>query len=199
MTSSSRRNFLRMAGSGTAAAALAAFPPSIRRALAIPANNATGTIRDVEYVVILMQENRSFDHYFGTLMGVRGFGDRFPIPLAGGLNVWQQTYTSGSRTVLPYHLDSQAGNAQRVSGTPHSYPDAQNAWDLGRMNKWPTYKQTQSMGYYTSAELDFQFALANAFTLCDAYHCARSTAAPIPTACSTGPAPTIPPAPSAGR
>ncbi len=161
-----------MAGSGTAAAAaLAAFPPSIRRALAIPANNATGTIRDVEYVVILMQENRSFDHYFGTLMGVRGFGDRFPIPLAGGLNVWQQTYTSGSRTVLPYHLDSQAGNAQRVSGTPHSYPDAQNAWDLGRMNKWPTYKQTQSMGYYTSAELDFQFALANAFTLCDAYHC----------------------------
>ncbi|NOK24223.1 phospholipase C, phosphocholine-specific, partial [Corallococcus carmarthensis] len=46
-----------------------------------------------------------------------------------------------------------------------------NAWDLGRMSKWPTYKQTQSMGYYKQAELDFQFALANAFTLCDAYHC----------------------------
>jgi len=161
-----------MTGAGAAAtAALAAFPPSIRRALAIPANNATGTIRDVEHVVILTQENRSLDHYFGTLKGVRGFGDRFPIPLAGGLNVWQQTYTAGSRTVLPYHLDSQAGNAQRVNGTPHSYPDAQSAWDLGRMNKWPTYKQTQSMGYYTEAELDFQFALANAFTLCDAYHC----------------------------
>lgn len=171
----SRRNFLKMASTGAiSAAALAAFPPSIRRALAIPANNATGTMRDVEHVVILMQENRSFDNYFGTLQGVRGFGDRFPIPLAGGLNVWQQTYvpSSGpSRTVLPYYLDSSAGNAQRVSGTPHSYPDAQNAWDLGRMSKWPTYKQTQSMGYYKQAELDFQFALANAFTLCDAYHC----------------------------
>ncbi|SCU76138.1 Non-hemolytic phospholipase C [Cupriavidus necator] len=174
MNPQSRRNFLKLAGGSAAAtAALAAFPPSIRRALAIPANNATGTIRDVEHVVILMQENRSFDNYFGTLRGVRGFGDRFPIPLAGGLNVWQQTYTNGSttRTVLPYHLDSSAGNAQRVSGTPHSYPDAQNAWDLGRMNKWPTYKQTQSMGYYTEAELDFQMALANAFTVCDAYHC----------------------------
>lgn len=170
----SRRHFLKLAGtSATATAVLASFPASIRRALAIPANNATGTIRDVEHVVILMQENRSFDHYFGTLQGVRGFGDRFPIPLAGGLNVWQQTYSGkgSGRVVLPYHLDSTAGNAQRVSGTPHVYLDAQQAWDLGRMNKWPTYKQTWSMGYYTEQELEFQFALANAFTLCDAYHC----------------------------
>src|SRR5262245_46212074 len=105
----SRRNVLKLAG-GTAAASavLAAFPPAIRRALAIPANNARGTIRDVEHVVILMQENRSFDNYFGTLRGVRGFGDRFPIPLAGGLNVWQQTYVDATtrRTVMPYHLDS---------------------------------------------------------------------------------------------
>jgi phospholipase C len=170
-----RRNFLKLAGTSAAAtAALAAFPDSIRRALAIPANNATGSIRDVEHVVILMQENRSFDHYFGTLNGVRGFGDPFPIPLAGGLDVWRQTYTDSkgaSRVVLPYHLDSSIGNAQRVSGTPHSYPDAQSAWNLGRMNQWPTYKQPQSMGYYGGAELDFQFALADAFTICDAYHC----------------------------
>ncbi|WP_423198811.1 MULTISPECIES: phosphocholine-specific phospholipase C [unclassified Cupriavidus] len=176
MNSNSRRNFLKMAGSGVAAtAALAAFPPAIRRALAIPANNATQSIRDVEYVVILMQENRSFDNYFGTLQGVRGFGDRFPIPLAGGLNAFQQTYINGgtgaTRTLMPYHLDSTKGNAQRVSGTPHSFPDAQLAWDHGRMNRWPTFKQPQSMGYYTEAEAGFQFALANAFTICDAYHC----------------------------
>ena len=174
MTSSSRRNFLKMAGgSAAASAALAAFPPAIRRALAIPANNATKSIRDVAYVVILMQENRSFDNYFGTMNGVRGFGDRFPIPLSGGRNVFQQTYAKGNinRIVLPYHLDQAAGNAQRVSGTPHSQPDGQAAWDLGRMNAWPTSKNTQSMGYYTEQELGFQFALANAFTMCDAYHC----------------------------
>eukprot|EP01035_Chromulina_nebulosa_P046953 gene46953-63615_t len=107
----SRRNFLKgTASSGLAAVALTAFPPSIRRALAIPANNKTGTIMDVEHVVILMQENRSFDHYFGTLMGVRGFGDRFTIPLPKGMNVWQQSDSAG-KPVLPYHLDQSKGNA----------------------------------------------------------------------------------------
>ena len=73
MTNSNRRQFLQMLGAGTAAAG--ALPPSIARALEIPANHRTGTIADVEHVVILMQENRSFDHYFGTLRGVRGFAD----------------------------------------------------------------------------------------------------------------------------
>ena len=168
----SRRKFLQ--SSTAAATLLAAFPPSIRRALAIPANNVTGTIRDVEHVVILMQENRSFDHYFGTLKGVRGFGDRFPIPLPKGLQVWQQSDAQG-KLVLPYHLDATQGNAQRVSGTPHSWKDGQAAWSGGRMDQWPRYKTTASMGYYQEAELPFQFALANAFTLCDAYHCAMHT------------------------
>ena len=177
----SRRNFLRGAATtGIAAATLASFPPAIRRALAIPANNATGTIMDVEHVVILMQENRSFDHYFGTLAGVRGFGDRFTIPLPNGRTVWEQQYLAG-QIVPPYYLDSAAGNAQRVKGTPHDWGDGQNAWDGGRISQWPTFKKTsqapftQSMGYYKEAELPFQFALAKAFTLCDAYHCAMHT------------------------
>ena len=114
---------------GFAAAALAACPPSIRRALAIPANNATGTIKDVEHVIILMQENRSFDHYFGTLKGVRGFGDRFPIPLANGRKVWQQQRSNGA-VLTPFHIDGTTNNAQRASGTPHSWDDSQKAWDL---------------------------------------------------------------------
>lgn len=172
----SRRNFLKnfAAGSG-AAAALAAFPPSIRRALAIPANNATGTINDVEHVVILMQENRSFDHYFGTMRGVRGFGDRHPIPLPRNRTVWQQSVDNAGTVVMPYHLDSRKGNAQRVNGTPHTWVDGQAAWDSGRMSQWPSVKKTHSMGYYKEAELPFQFALANAFTICDAYHCSMHT------------------------
>ncbi|GAA4322140.1 phospholipase C, phosphocholine-specific [Pigmentiphaga soli] len=171
----SRRQFLRAAaGTGFAAAALAAFPPSIRRALAIPANNRTGTIQDVEHVVILMQENRSFDHYFGTLKGVRGFGDRITIPLPKGRKVWEQERSDGS-VLTPYHLDGTSNNAQRVSGTPHSWSDSQAAWDNGRMARWPVAKTNTSMGYYKEREIPFQFALANAFTLCDAYHCAMHT------------------------
>ena len=167
----SKRNFLRTTlGTTAAATALSAFPPSIRRALAIPANNRTGTIKDVEHVVILMQENRSFDNYFGALQGVRGFGDRFTIPVPNGLNVFQQLDATG-KPILPYHLDQTLGNAQRVGGTPHSWVDARDAWDRGRMYQWPTYKKSHSMGYFTQQEATYQFALANAFTVCDAYFC----------------------------
>lgn len=163
-----RRSFLRLSGASIAAASL---PLSIRRALAIPAASETGTIADVQHVVILMQENRSFDQYFGSFPGVRGFGDRFTIPLPQGRSVWEQHGGAGE-TILPYHLDSTVGNAQRVSGTPHGWDDAHAAWDKGRMSRWPVFKEPQSMGYYTAQELPFQYALADAFTVCDAYHCA---------------------------
>ncbi len=84
---SSRRTLLKMLGSGVVAAA---WPPHIERLLAAPANNHTGTIADVEHIVILMQENRSFDHYFGTMRGVRGFGDPRAVKLPSGAPVWQQ-------------------------------------------------------------------------------------------------------------
>jgi phospholipase C len=124
---------------------------------------------DVEHVVILMQENRAFDHYFGTLEGVRGFGDRITIPLPGGRSVWEQQRADGT-VVLPYHLDATMGNAQRVFGTPHFWLDAHQAWRNGIMDRWPQYKLDWSMGYYAEAELPFHFALARAFTVCDAYH-----------------------------
>ena len=161
-----RRRFL---GQALAAGLMGSMPPLLRQALAVPAHRAAGTLQDVQHVVILMQENRSFDHYFGTLPGVRGFGDRFTIPLLAGRTVWQQN--NGRRTVMPYHLDQEAGNAQCALDLPHTWPDAQAAWNEGRMAYWPRAKTDASMAYYTRKELPFQFALAEAFTLCDAYHC----------------------------
>ncbi len=167
---SKRKFFKTTVGATAAVSALSMFPPSIRRALAIEASNATGTIQDVKHVVMLMLENRSFDGYFGTFPGVRGFGDRFPIPLANGKSVFHQTRSDGTEE-LPYHLDAAQGNAQRAGSTPHSWPNCQAAWDHGRMNKWPSAKQPLSMGYYETAEVPFHRALADAFTLCDNYHC----------------------------
>ncbi len=167
MTSIDRRRILAL---GAAALTL---PPSIAKAWAIDAKSKTGTIKDVDHVVILMQENRSFDHYFGTMNGVRGFGDRFPIPLAGGRTVWAQASTKGGPPVVaPFPLDTAKTFAHmRVEGTPHNWADAQYAWDNGRMSAWPDQKHPHAMGYYEQADIPFQFALANAFTICDAYHC----------------------------
>ncbi|MDQ0587659.1 phosphocholine-specific phospholipase C [Variovorax paradoxus] len=173
-----RRKFLQTAtGSGIAAATLATFPPSIRRALAIPAHRETGTIKDVKHVVLLMQENRSFDSYFGTFKGVRGYGDRFAVPAPNGKTIFHQTYTKTAppSSYTPYRLDESKGNAQRAGSTPHGWSDSQAAWDHGRMFKWPDVKNLLSMGYYDTAEVPFQRALAEAFTLCDHYHCGMHT------------------------
>ena len=88
------------------AAAFAALPPSIQKALAIPAAVTHGTIKDVKHVVILMQENRSFDMYFGTKFGVRGFGDPHPQPTVSGQPVWYQTNGTNASptTTLPFQI-----------------------------------------------------------------------------------------------
>ncbi|MET0284513.1 MAG: alkaline phosphatase family protein, partial [Polyangiales bacterium] len=173
-----RRDFMRTLAIATGGVtALTTLPSSIEKALAIPANRRTRSLRDVEHVVILMQENRSFDHYFGTLSGVRGFGDRHPIPVADrpgleGKTVWLQP-GENAPVVTPFRLDTgHAFGLMRIDGTPHSWPDAQQAWDHGRLGNWPAAKRDHSLGYFGEADIPFQYALANAFTLCDAYHCA---------------------------
>ena len=168
-----RRRFLL---SASLAASLGSLPASIARALDIPAKSTTGTIMDVEHVVILTQENRSFDHYFGTLNGVRGFSDRFPIPTVNG-TVWSQPDEHDAKHLIaPFRFDTvQDFKYMRTDGTPHSFPDAQAAWDLGRMSNWPDAKHNHSLGYFTRDDIPFQFAMAEAFTICDAYHCAIHT------------------------
>jgi phospholipase C len=167
MTQIDRRRLLALG------AASLALPAAIQKAWAIDAKSTTGTIADVKHVVILMQENRSFDHYFGTMKGVRGFGDRFPIPLPGGKTVWSQAHTKAEPPVIaPFHLNTvQTFQHMRVEGTPHNWADAQYAWDQGRMGNWPDHKKPHAMGYFTQADIPFQWALADAFTICDAYHC----------------------------
>ncbi len=170
MSMNNRRDFLKAVG---LAGGIAAMPGSIGRALAIGPKRGTGTIKDVKHIVILMQENRSFDHYFGTMKGVRGFGDRHTIPLPGDRPVWAQS--NGVRELPPFHLDTEKTNALKVPGTPHSFSDAQAAWNQGKFGNWPKYKTDYSMGYYKREDIPFQFALAEAFTICDAYHCSITT------------------------
>ena len=176
MTIDRRRFLLSASLAASLAASLGSLPASIARALDIPAKSTTGTIMDVEHVVILTQENRSFDHYFGTLNGVRGFSDRFPIPTVNG-TVWSQPDEHDAKHLIaPFRFDTvQDFKYMRADGTPHSFPDAQAAWDLGRLSNWPQAKHNHSLGYFTRDDIPFQFAMAEAFTICDAYHCAIHT------------------------
>jgi phospholipase C len=161
-----RRRFLQLAGATTAFAALSS---SIERAAALPANHRSGTLEDVEHIVVLMQENRSFDHYFGKLRGVRGFGDPHPVRLDSGKSVWHQR--DGGREVLPFHPDADDLGMQFLEGLPHGWTDGQQAYNGGNYDKWLPAKGTTTMAYLTREDIPFHYALADAFTVCDAYHC----------------------------
>jgi phospholipase C len=171
----SRRRFLQATGLGAAAAAAAgasggtASASAAGRAAASHAlpRGWTGTIADLKHVVILMQENRSFDHYFGTLRGVRGFADKQALTWQNGNRIFQQP--DPARTdlgyLLPYKLTDQ------VDGDlDHSWGGDHAAWNEGLWNSWVPAKSEETMGYFTRDEIPFQYAVADAFTVCDGYH-----------------------------
>ncbi|MBS1606855.1 MAG: phospholipase C, phosphocholine-specific, partial [Bacteroidetes bacterium] len=150
------------------------FPESIRKALAIDPAPAS-TWLDAEHVVILMQENRSFDHCFGTLRGVRGFNDPRAIRLPDHNRVWLQTNEKGE-TYAPFRFDIRDTKITWMGSIPHVRSSQVDAFNHGRHDQWLTAKRSGNpqyadmpltLGYYTREDLPFNYALADAFTVCD--------------------------------
>lgn len=164
-----RRRFLRLAGASSAGALSAGLLGSIERAAAIPPRGKHSSLEDVEHIVVLMQENRSFDHYLGTLRGVRGFGDPHPVRLPSGKPVWHQP--DGAGELLPFHPTVDDLGAAFLQGLPHSWPDGQSAINKGHYDGWVPAKGAATMAYLKRQDALFHYALADAFTVCDAYYC----------------------------
>ena len=117
-----RRRLLKGAAGMASAAAATLMPPNVRRMLAQqqPQHSSLGAIK---HVVILMQENRSFDHYFGTLAGVRGFDDPDALKLPNQQSVFYQPDAENPKGyLLPFHLDTHASSAQKIPSTSHAFP-----------------------------------------------------------------------------
>lgn len=170
---------------GSAAAVAAAgfamefLPSNVTRAMAETPFGVRGSLRDIEHVVILMQENRSFDHYFGTLPGVAGFSDPHAKKLNTGKSVfYQPDPVNPDGYLLPFHLDTQKTSAQAIPSTSHAWEVQHDALNGGQMNNWlPAHRSADGtngpyvMGYYEREDIPFQFALAESFTILDHYHC----------------------------
>ena len=178
-----RRDFIKKAAflSG-GAGVLQALPASIQAALDIdPAPGSTWL--DAEHIVVLMQENRSFDHCYGSLQGVRGFNDPRAIRLPNKDLVWLQTNAEGE-TYAPFHFDIRETRVTWLGSLPHSWPDQVDARNGGRYDQWLRAKASGhegftkaplTMGYYSRRDLPFYYALADAFTVCDQNFCSSLT------------------------
>ncbi len=140
-----------------------------------PFPSACSKLTDIEHVVILTQENRSFDHYFGSYRGVRGFSDQsaaFQQPDPAN------TTSSPVGALLPFHLDTATTNAACTHDITHDWLSQHQSWNAGAMDgfvtsRFPTNPNDAvlSMGYYTRADLPYYYGLADAFTICDNYFC----------------------------
>ena len=136
----------------------------------------------IEHVVFLMQENRSFDHYFGTYKGVRGFDDH-PATLLGAFAQPDPLNTSRPPIgfQLPFHLDAQTGRGECTHDLSHDWVTQQHSRNGGAMDAFVTahtalradgpLQGLSTMGYYQRADLPYHYAVADAFTICDHYHC----------------------------
>jgi phospholipase C len=172
-----RREVLVAGMAGAFSMALAACGGETARNAAgvAPAGSDLGA---VEHVVFLMHENRSFDHYFGSYKGVRGFDDR----PGGTLGPFSQSWPGGAApNLLPFHLDTATTDAECTYDLSHEWAAQHMCWNGGKMDQFvATHTAPQfegpdngvlTMGYYTRSDLEFWYALADAFTIGDGYHC----------------------------
>ncbi len=158
------------------------LPHAIQAALKInPHPNST--YLDAEHIVMVMQENRSFDHSFGSLRGVRGFNDPRALRLSNGNPVWLQSYKNGD-TYTPFRLDIKNSNAAWTQDLPHSWENQIGAWNHGKFDNWLESKRSGNknyrelpltLGYYTREDIPFYYAFADAFTICDQHFCSSIT------------------------
>jgi phospholipase C len=178
-TDISRRRLLALGGGALGAGAAGSLlPPSLRTALA--EEPLPGGLSAVRHVVILMQENRSFDHYFGMLRGVRGFGDRNAVELPSGRSVFEQPGRKGARdAVLPFSVreaaENQKEDIQYIGDLSHDWETGIQAWHDGWTDRWIPAKTAATMAYYDRADIPLQYELADTFTVCDAYHASCMT------------------------
>ncbi|WP_300681195.1 alkaline phosphatase family protein [Nocardioides sp.] len=151
-----------------------------RLSAAAAAETATFDLAQIKHVVMVMQENRSFDHYFGTFPGVRGFDDPHAMTLANGNSVFQQPDPANPNGYLmPFHMDTATTGAAAIPSLSHDWRDQHASWNQGKMDGWMTThlasdgaaKGSYTMGYMTQADIPFHWALAEKFTLMDNYHC----------------------------
>ena len=135
-----------------------------------------GSLADIDNVVLFMQENRAFDHYFGTLAGVRGFSDP-NVQVNEDGPVWYQKTNSELNTTFPYllpwYLNAEGGDflnaTQCMEAGTNGWQENHAALNGGLNDHWATNNTPYSWGHFQRSDIPVQFAIADAWTVGDMY------------------------------
>ena len=157
---------------------------AVATGLVAPATASEQSLKDIKHIVLFMQENRAFDHYFGTMAGVRGFQDpNAHVSKNTGKDVFHQpvdqtieddTPPKNVTELLPWYLNWQGGDWYdktqcMVAGT-NDWRQNHEAWNKGEIDQWAIANTPYSIGYYRRSDLPVHFGLAGNFTIGDSYY-----------------------------
>ncbi len=183
VSSISRRKFL---GSSALMVGGVLASSSLLDACSSPSNKVASTtikakgLSQIEHVVIVMQENRSFDCYYGTLKGVNGFANA----IKNDPSVLSQDFVANTSSapigkLMPFHFDTLNEPASCTTDIDHFWESQHGYWDNGKLDGFGSVHIIKdgpnagrnAMGYYMRQDLPYYYSLADAYTICDAYHC----------------------------
>ncbi|KAG5927950.1 hypothetical protein E4U42_001487, partial [Claviceps africana] len=142
-----------------------------------PAAVSAGSLQDIKHIVLFMQENRSFDHYFGTMAGVRNFGDPNVHVNDDGVPVWRQRTSktnNGVGTLSPWHINHLGGDwteaTQCMVAGSNDWDAMHGAYNNGRGDGWAVHDTDYSMGYYRREDIPTHWDIAEGWTIMDNSH-----------------------------
>ncbi|KAK9246334.1 phosphoesterase family-domain-containing protein [Lipomyces tetrasporus] len=132
----------------------------------------TDKLKDIKHIVFFMQENRAFDHYFGTMAGVRGFKDP-NILLTDDKEIWYQpTASSDADYLLPWWLNEDPKykeSTECIIAGSNDWTPNHNSWNFGKINGWVTNNTAWSWGYLKRSDIPTHFSIVEGWTIGDMY------------------------------
>ena len=145
------------------AAFSAEAPPDCSRAAgSLPDEHRAAGVPDssipIEHIIVLMQENRSFDHYYGRL-NTHGYeGDVDGIDLSRGER------DSNQKWITPFRIKEFCSDDPN-----HEWNDMHSSWNGGLNDGFVKQSGEKALSYLDESDLNYYYALANEFAIGDRY------------------------------
>src|SRR5256712_5443991 len=123
-------------------------------------SSANPVTSPIKHIVVIMQENRSFDNYFGTYPGANGIPKNICMPL-------DPDHPNNGRCVKPFLSTNPISEDM-----PHGYQPSTIAYDNGKMDRFMVgeNENPKTMSYYDNKTIPYYWDLAKHYVMADNFY-----------------------------